>query len=521
MAKTYIESVKYIIHSDFEISGVVDKPDIIGAVFGQSEGLLGEELDLRELQKNGRIGRIEITSASVMGKTRGVLTVPSSMDMVETCILAAAIETVEKVGPFESRFRTKAVQDTRSAKRKEVVDRAKQLLQEMQSEQIPDRQEIAQQVRDESKTAEVVEWGPEKLAAGPSVKEDPELIVVEGRADVLNLLRNNIKNVISMGGSKPSQSLVELCRRKKVTLFIDGDRGGELNLRKLIEMTPIAFVARAPDGKEVEELTRKEIVMSLRRRMPSGYAMQAMRNHEPIIPDEPPVVSDALPSLELSPEMANDSNVEQIKAEMRKIMDVVQPRTRSPEPVERENVRSGTSMMMNRPQPTFSSPVGPRSFGSEMPRSNGERKFPIHLPGDEKPFTAPVMNKPFEKKIPTPAPLPKPMQSVAVKPIAAPKENSEDKELREKLTIQLKELKGSLKARLLDEKNKVVIEVPVRDLLKKMSEAKPKAKKMVFDGIITKRLVEECEKNGIHTIMGIKKAKMDEVKSVKSWALNN
>lgn len=510
MAKTYIESVKYIIHSDFEISGVVDKPDIIGAVFGQSEGLLGEELDLRELQKNGRIGRIEITSASVMGKTRGILTVPSSMDMVETCILAAAIETVEKVGPFESRFHTKAVQDTRSAKRKEVVDRAKQLLQEMQSEQIPDRQEIAQQVRDESKTAELVEWGPEKLPAGPGIKEEDELIVVEGRADVLNLLRNNIKNVIGMGGSRPSQTLVELCKRKKVTLFIDGDRGGELNLRKLIELTPLAFVARAPDGKEVEELTRKEIIMSLRRRMPSGYAMQAMRNHEPIIPEEAPTNT----VTGLSPEMANDSNVEQIKDEMRKIMEAVQPqRTR---PIERvENTNNGNSTLMNRTQNGFTSPAQPKPFTNNNLSKPYEKKYPISFGNNEKPFAP--MAKPFERKMQAPLPLPKPAPIMSTKPMML-KESSEDKELREKLAVQLKELKGSLKARLLDEKNKTIVEVPVRDLLKKMGENKPKAKKIVFDGIITKRLVEECQKNGVHTIMGIKKAKMDEIKEVKSWA---
>ena len=89
MAKTYIDSVKYMIEIEFEIKGIVDKPDIIGAVFGQSEGLLGEQLDLRELQKNGRIGRIEITQNTNMGKTKGLLSIPSSLDMVETSILAA------------------------------------------------------------------------------------------------------------------------------------------------------------------------------------------------------------------------------------------------------------------------------------------------------------------------------------------------------------------------------------------------------------------------------------------------
>ena len=56
MAKTYLSTVKYEAVVQFEITGVVDRHDIIGAVFGQSEGLLGETLDLRALQKNGKSG---------------------------------------------------------------------------------------------------------------------------------------------------------------------------------------------------------------------------------------------------------------------------------------------------------------------------------------------------------------------------------------------------------------------------------------------------------------------------------
>ncbi|MEK6941759.1 MAG: DNA primase, partial [archaeon] len=69
LAKTYISAVKYLVKIKFEIHGVVDKPDIIGAIFGQSEGLLGEEMDLKELQKNGKIGRIEINHEHMLGKT--------------------------------------------------------------------------------------------------------------------------------------------------------------------------------------------------------------------------------------------------------------------------------------------------------------------------------------------------------------------------------------------------------------------------------------------------------------------
>lgn len=52
-----------------------------------------------------------------------------------------------------------------------------------------------------------------------------------------------------------------------MTLFIDGDRGGDLILRELSAMAEIDYVARAPDGKEVEEITKKEIHKALRSRV--------------------------------------------------------------------------------------------------------------------------------------------------------------------------------------------------------------------------------------------------------------
>jgi len=53
-----------VIRAKIEIEGVVDKPDVVGAIFGQTEGLLGEDLDLRELQRTGRVGRIQIAVKS-------------------------------------------------------------------------------------------------------------------------------------------------------------------------------------------------------------------------------------------------------------------------------------------------------------------------------------------------------------------------------------------------------------------------------------------------------------------------
>jgi DNA primase len=270
MGKVYLDTVKYIIYARVEINGLVEKPDIIGAIFGQTEGLIGEELDLRELQKNGRIGRIEVNLHAKGGKTIGEVTIPSSLDVVDTSVIAAAVETVERVGPCEAKFSIIKVEDVRNVKRKIVIERAKEIVKKLLSTEIPESREITDLIRNEVKKEEVTTYGPEKLPAGPNLDEYDEIILVEGRADVINLLKNGINNVIAVGGvdSKVPESIVNLSRKKTITLFVDGDRGGELIFKNLINQIEIDYLARAPIGSEVEELSRKEIIKALRLKIP-------------------------------------------------------------------------------------------------------------------------------------------------------------------------------------------------------------------------------------------------------------
>jgi len=268
MAKTYMSHTKYIIYQKFKVKGVVEKHDIIGAIFGQSEGLTGEDLSLKELQSNGKIGRIELVVESKNGATEGTIEIPSSADMVETAILAATIEAVDKVGPCDAEFLTEKIEDTRTQKRKNIVTRAKSLLAILIRDQIPDSQEITRAVEEEVRSSEITSYGPDKIPCGPSINDADEIILVEGRADVINLLKYNIKNVAAFGGSNITKTVVDLCNKKTTLVFIDGDRGGELNLKKLMQMTNVDFVARAPPGREVEELAKKEILMCLKKKMP-------------------------------------------------------------------------------------------------------------------------------------------------------------------------------------------------------------------------------------------------------------
>ncbi|NPA76797.1 MAG: DNA primase [Candidatus Diapherotrites archaeon] len=265
----YIDSVKYQIHANIEVNGLVDKPDVIGAIFGQTEGLLGDELEMRELQKTGRIGRIEAELEHKSGKTMGKIIVPSGLGMVETAIVAAALETVDRVGPYDAKISVEKIEDTRDAKRKYLITRAKELLSRMLTEEIPDTKDVIERVKSELRISDVQQYGKEKLPAGPAVDESEEIIIVEGRADVLNLLKHGIKNVIAIGGNRIPRTIIDLARRKTTTLFVDGDRGGDLIIREMLQKADIDFITKAPDGKEVEELTQKEILKSLRRKIPA------------------------------------------------------------------------------------------------------------------------------------------------------------------------------------------------------------------------------------------------------------
>lgn len=276
MAKISPVAAKYIVHANINIEGIVDRPDVIGAIFGQTEGLLGNDLELRELQRGGRIGRIEVNVATSSGKTRGEIIIPSSLDKTETAIVAAALEIIQRIGPCNAKILVKNVEDVRTSKRQFVVERAKELLKDLTENSLPDSQELADEVSESVRMMEVLEFGREKLAAGPSVEEGDEIIIVEGRADVLTLLKHGFKNAIAMNGTSCPQTIKDLTKKKTTTVFVDGDRGGDLIIRELLSIADIDSVCKAPDGKEVEELTKKEIHKSLRGKITAEQAKLEM-----------------------------------------------------------------------------------------------------------------------------------------------------------------------------------------------------------------------------------------------------
>jgi DNA primase len=263
MAKVSPVSIKYMIHASLVAEGSLEKPDVIGALFGQTEGLLGADLELRELQKEGKIGRIEVSLERQNKQTIGTIQIPTALDQSETTLIAAAIETIERAGPCDAQIEIEKIEDVRGSKRDYILERAKKLMQQVEGS--TDSREFANEIKDATKIAGVKEYGKSKLACGDI--SGKELIVVEGRADVVNMVRAGINNVIGMNGTRLPEEIKELGKDKEITLYVDGDRGGVLIAKNVTDNVEVKYIASAPDGKEVEELTSKEILMNLRKKV--------------------------------------------------------------------------------------------------------------------------------------------------------------------------------------------------------------------------------------------------------------
>ena len=265
------DTTRYLIHISLNAEGVVEKPDVVGAIFGQTEGLLGEDLDLRDLQRTGRVGRIDVQITSKKGETKGEILISTSLDRAETAILAASLETIDRVGPCVAHVTVESIEDIRVSKRKLIVERAKEILIERFDDGTIDSDELLDDVRQSLRIEKIGSIGEEHAPAGPNVLESDAIIIVEGRADVLNLLRYGIKNAVAVEGTNIPKSVVDLCEKKTTTAFFDGDRGGELILRELLQVADIDFVAFSPKGKSVEDMTRKEVIKTLRNKVPVEY----------------------------------------------------------------------------------------------------------------------------------------------------------------------------------------------------------------------------------------------------------
>jgi len=476
MAKTYVDIVKYMIDARFEISGSVDKPDIIGAVFGQTEGLLGTDLDLRELQKNGKIGRIEIEHGTSNNKTFGKLFLPSSLGKIETCIIAAAIESVDRVGPFETTFKIEKIEDTRNEKRSKIINRAKELVRNLLINVIPDSKEISELVESDVKSSTVTSYGPEKLPAGPDIAKSESVILVEGRADVITMLRSDVTNCIAVGGAAGSipKTILELCATKEVTLFLDGDRGGDMILRNIMSVADVDYVARAPEGKEVEELTHKEIIKAMRSRVPIEQIATAMKQQA-----ERAQERERYSQRPMHQQRARVEIQKQAVETQRPVVEAQRPAVPSPTEIA-ENLRE--------PRPERAVQV------KEEPKP-----MPVHEVQAQPEENVDLDIRNIDEEVHRSGSIEKVQFGGAVQAMPEP--------IDTKLVGALNELRNTLRARLYSSNGEVVSEVPIRELFQTLQDSK-EVNAVVFDGVITQRLVELAYQSGIKNIYGVRASQL-------------
>jgi DNA primase len=402
-------TTKYLIKARIKADGIIEKSDVVGAIFGQTEGLLGEELDLRELQRSARVGRIEVELESKNGKSEGEITLPTSLDKVETVILAAAFESIDRVGPCKATIIADQVEDVRVVRRKRVIERAKELLNKVMEEGKVEGESITDTVRQAVQVEEITSYGPDRCPAGPNIEKSDAIIIVEGRRDVLNLLKYGIKNVIAVGGTNIPKSVRDLTKERISTAFVDGDRGGELILKELLQTADVDFVARAPQTREVEEIPQKLIMKALKNKIPAEqYA-----------------------------EMYD------IKIDKKKVEEL-------DEPEELEDLDE-----------------------LEEPERPSKKEKTEGKPKEEKPKA----------------------EGTKKEKIITEKQRSFGK--------ILDEISGSLKAVLFDKNDKEIKKIPVRELTDSLKKS-DNISAVVFDGIITQRLLDIANSKNIKEIIGIK-----------------
>ena len=564
-------ATKYMVKAKISADGIIDRPDVVGAIFGQTEGLLGDELDLRDLQKSGRIGRIEVETVTKGGKSEGIIYMSSSLDQVETVILASALETVDRVGPCKASVRVLGIEDVRVTKREKVVERAKELLNELMKQSEGSSSNLLNSVKQSVQVEEITTYGPDRCPAGPNVKDSEAIIIVEGRSDVLNLLKAGIKNAIAVEGTNIPKTVQDLSRERVVTAFTDGDRGGELILRELFQVAEVDFVARAPRAHEVEELSSKQIVKCLRNKVPGDQYME-MNN---LSFEEKSF--DELDKFEPEGDYRNDRRDKHDKRDDRHNRDdrrdrreerhnrddrrdrddrqrkerfnneaLDKYRKKREERQEREEKDFDISEEpetepVKEPEveeTVYDEPAEEVSFEEEKPKKStkrkkdavdkskksGKRKIdeePEEEPQDE--TEQPAEEAPKEEEFPKEE---EPVSEPVVEPVVEEKPQQKktrtargkkivtDKVLtpeQESYRDMLLELSTTHNAKVLDSNNEVIRQVAVKSLVNSLKEDGDEVHAIVFDGVISQRIIDVSSEKGIKTVVGTRKGNITKM----------
>lgn len=522
-------TTKYMVKAKINADGVVEKPDVVGAIFGQTEGLLGDELDLRDLQKSGRIGRIEVEITSKGGKSEGIIYMSSSLDQVETVILASALETVDRVGPCKASIHVLGIEDVRITKREKVVERAKELLNELIKQSKGSSVDLTDSVRQSVQVEEITTYGKDRCPAGPNVSDSEAIIIVEGRSDVLNLLKAGIKNAIAVEGTNIPKTVQELSRERVATAFVDGDRGGELILRELFQVADVDFVARAPRAHEVEELTAKQIVKCLRNKMPgdqymemNGLTVSSDEDEEEEKEEKPaPEIHRELRHAE--PREDDSEEHEERRRERKEKKDREERKRDRKDRKDREERREKKDRFDSGAIDKFRKKEDKEVDSDdviELPAAERSLAVPgeTHLMVREEPVAEPeeVVEERFEETVVEPEPVVEPEEE---KPKAKArtlrgKRSTSNKTLspeQEKFRDMLLDLSTTHNAKILGVDGQVLREVAVKSLVNSLKEESEGVDSIVFDGVISQRILDVSADKGIKIVVGTRKGNISKM----------
>lgn len=570
-------ATKYMVKAKITADGIVDKPDVVGAVFGQTEGLLGEDLDLRDLQKSGRIGRIEVDVASKGGKSEGIIYMSSSLDQVETVVIAATLESVDRVGPCKAAIKVLDIEDVRVAKREKIVERAKELLSDLMEKSKGSGADITADVRSSVQVEEITTYGKERLPAGPNVKDSDSLIIVEGRSDVLNLLRAGIKNTIAVEGTNIPKTVQDLSREKVTTAFVDGDRGGELILRELFQTSDIDYVARAPRAHEVEELSAKQLVKCLRNKVAGDQYMEmnGLSYEERELPaeeqqpEERPAAEDREPRRERedrgqrqhrharrvagNPEDADEEPAEGRRQGRRSFGDSDRWKKRREEPVEEQTVDiipansvpadvEAEPLAEPEAEDDDDEPIVPKPSR----RSLREREEPEEAPASEEPASEQTVEEPVVEKVEEPQAEPEKAEEPVAEPVVEepvvekvqeapvveepvqarsarkPSRAKPEKALtpeQESLRDTLRGIMNTHNSLLMDTEGAEIDRVAVKSLADRLKEAADgSVATVVYDGVLSQNIVNIASEKGVRTLVCKRKGKITKMpEGVTVW----
>lgn len=522
-------TTKYMVKAKINADGVVEKPDVVGAIFGQTEGLLGDELDLRDLQKSGRIGRIEVEITSKGGKSEGIIYMSSSLDQVETVILASALETVDRVGPCKASIHVLGIEDVRITKREKVVERAKELLNELIKQSKGSSVDLTDSVRQSVQVEEITTYGKDRCPAGPNVSDSEAIIIVEGRSDVLNLLKAGIKNAIAVEGTNIPKTVQDLSRERVATAFVDGDRGGELILRELFQVADVDFVARAPRAHEVEELTAKQIVKCLRNKMPgdqymemNGLTVSSDEDEEEEKEEKPaPEIHRELRHAE--PREDDSEEHEERRRERKEKKDREERKRDRKDRKDREERREKKDRFDSGAIDKFRKKEDKEVDSDdviELPAAERSLAVPgeTHLMVREEPVAEPeeVVEEHIEETAVEPEPVAEPEEE---KPKAKArtlrgKRSTSNKTLspeQEKFRDMLLDLSTTHNAKILGADGQVLREVAVKSLVNSLKEESEGVDSIVFDGVISQRILDVSADKGIKIVVGTRKGNISKM----------